>query len=227
MGDSQGKAFAPMSEMPMMHVQPMYPPQTMQPMQPLPMGAPTGQMVMGSAFGEVEEDSALLKTGTPHQAVHSMEIGCISHSIVLGIALGLQTSQETVVLLLIVFVFHQAMEGACLSSLIASLDSQAAKLFFITATAGSMPLGILIGVLIEQNAGDSEGLAPWTAAIQCIGGGMLVYCTFMGITAFDVQHPDFVGSSVVRTWSFVLFTLGAAAMTVLVVGELAGGGHGH
>ena len=163
LADPQGKAFAPMSAMP------MYPPQTMQPMQPLPMGAPTGQMVMGSAFGEVEEDSALLKTGTPHQAVHSLEIGCISHSIVLGIALGLQTSQETVVLLLIVFVLHQAMEGACLSSLIASLDSQAAKLFFVSATAGSMPLGILIGVLIEQNAGRRSRCLGYRAASRaCI-----------------------------------------------------------
>ena len=31
----------------------------------------------------------------------------------------------------------------------------------------------------------------------------------------------------VRIWSFVLFTLGAAAMTLLVLGEMAGGGHGH
>merc|ERR1719163_2302848 len=109
--------------------------QPMQPMYPMQPVAPAGQMVMGSAFGEVEEDSALLKTGTPAQAVHSMEIGCISHSIVLGIALGLQTSQDTVVLLLVVFLFHQAMEGACLSSLIASLTSQAMKFFFISATA--------------------------------------------------------------------------------------------
>ena len=110
--------------------------------------------VMGSGFGTVEEDSALLKMNTPAQAVHSMEIGCISHSIVLGIALGLQTDQKTVVLLLIVFLFHQAMEGACLSSLIASLKSQTMKIFFITATAGSMPLGILIGILIDQTAGE-------------------------------------------------------------------------
>ena len=141
----QDKALA--AAPPAMGMMPMYR------MQPMPMAVTTGQMVMGSAFGAVEEDSALLKTGTPHHAVHSMEIGCISHSIVLGIALGLENSQETVILLLIVFTFHQALEGCCLSSLIASLDGIAMKLFFVAATAGSMPLGIFIGILIEQNAG--------------------------------------------------------------------------
>jgi hypothetical protein len=40
-------------------------------------------------------------------------------------------------------------------------------------------------------AGDSaaKSLAPWTAGIQCLGGGMLIYCTFMGIMAYDVKHP--------------------------------------
>ena len=128
------------------------------------------QKVMGSGFGTVEEDSALLKMSTPAHAVHSMEIGCISHSIVLGIALGLQTEQQTVVLLLIVFLFHQAMEGACLSSLIASLKSQAMKMFFVSATAGSMPLGILIGILIEQTAGEpvtASGLLLRTDKSAC------------------------------------------------------------
>jgi len=186
-----------------------------------------GQMVVGTAFGSADEDSALMKTNTPARAVHSVEIGCIAHSIVLGIALGIQSDQQTATLLLIVFLIHQAMECLCLSSLIASLKNRTAQIFFIVATAVSMPIGIFIGIVIEQTAGDAAGLAPWTASIECIGGGMLVFCTFISIMANDIQHPDFVGSASVRWTSITLFIISAGAMSLLVLGELAGGGHAH
>ena len=101
---------------------------------------------------------------------------------------------------------------------------------------GSMPIGIFIGIVIEQtagepimcfhlvhvhtsyaltagdrcmhassdacdayskhgNSGDAAGLAPWTASIECIGGGMLVFCTFISIMANDIQHPVLFFSS--------------------------------
>ena len=41
------------------------------------------------------------------------------------------------------------------------------------------------------------------------------------------SSQEFVSSSTVRIVFVMLFMLGAAAMTVLVVGEMAGGGHAH
>jgi len=93
-------------------------------------------------------------------AVETIEIGCVCHSIILGITLGMQTEHRTAAVLLAVFLLHQLLESICLSHLIAGLASRAEKLVMIGMTAGSMPLGIVIGIIILQTADGEHSPAP-------------------------------------------------------------------
>ena len=63
-------------------------------------------------------------------------------------------------MLLAVFLLHQLLESICLSHLIAGLASRAEKLVMIGLTAGSMPLGIVIGIIILQTADGEHSPAP-------------------------------------------------------------------
>ena len=112
--------------------------------------------IFGAAFGTVPASDA--ESGAPNAissskiAVESMEVGCVAHSIVLGIALGLQTNMRVATVLLIVFVLHQLLEAICLSHLIASLKSRTQQLCFCAATILSMPAGIVTGLIIWRAA---------------------------------------------------------------------------
>ena len=60
-------------------------------------------------------------------AVESMEMGCVLHSIILGIALGMQTQTRTASVLLAVFLVHQLLEALSLGHLIAKRVSNTAR----------------------------------------------------------------------------------------------------
>jgi zinc transporter 1/2/3 len=94
-------------------------------------------------------------------AVESIEFGCVAHSIILGLSLGLQGELSTATNLLIVFLLHQLLEAICLSHLIASLQNRMEMIIMCTLTVGSMPVGIAIGIIISQSA-NGQHLAPYT-----------------------------------------------------------------
>jgi zinc transporter 1/2/3 len=123
-------------------------------------------------------------------AVESMEVGCVVHSIILGIALGMQTQARTASVLLAVFLVHQLLEALSLGHLIASLQQRTEAMVMISLTAASMPVGIVIGIVILHTIkGTPEHLNAITAAIACIAGGMLLYSSLVNIIAEDVKRP--------------------------------------
>jgi zinc transporter 1/2/3 len=85
-------------------------------------------------------------------AIESIEVGCVAHSIILGITLGLQTDLRTASVLLAVFLLHQLLEALCLSHLIASLKNRTEICIMFCLTVGSMPLGISIGLIVSESA---------------------------------------------------------------------------
>lgn len=116
-----------------------------------------------SASGDAAVDAKMGKTeiASTTSAVESIESGCVAHSVILGLSLGLQQSLSTATNLLIVFLLHQLLEAICLSHLIASLKRRCEAFFMCALTVASMPVGIAVGIIIEQSA-NGELLAPYT-----------------------------------------------------------------
>jgi len=151
----------------------------------------------GASFGahppavDVESEEAhRVVIASSRLAVESMEIGCVLHSIILGIALGMQTQTRTASVLLAVFLVHQLLEALSLGHLIASLQHRTEAMVMIALTAASMPVGIVIGIVVLHTIkGTPEHLNAITAAIACIAGGMLLYSSLINIIAEDVKRP--------------------------------------
>ena len=201
---------------------------------PLVVG-PYGTRVAGSAFGadqplKTDVESGKMSIMATRGTVESMEFGCVAHSVVLGLALGLQTNLYNATILLIVFIFHQLLESMCLSHLIASLENRTEAFIMVVVTTWSMPLGIIIGLIISysgNSAYNAKTQAPITSSIACIAGGMLLYSALINIIAEDMHRPEVKASNWLKRIMCISLLLGGASMSALAAGEVAGGGHLH
>merc|ERR1719409_274164 len=139
--------------------------------------------VQGSGFGGgnagADVEAAGLKAiSSNRSAVESIEAGCVAHSIVLGIALGMQTKMDTAVVLLIVFLIHQALEAVCLSHLIATLESRMEKMLMVGLTTCSMPFGIIVGIAVLESgnaAGAKKDMNATTGGFSCVARNAAVF----------------------------------------------------
>jgi len=131
-------------------------------MQDHPVGVPasihpkpqlSSSFVMGSRFGAGdEEQESVTAISSSSATVKKIEFGCVAHSIILGITLGLQTEKKNASLLLIVGLLCSLSEALCLSHLLASLHNRCEMFFMFGCTVGGMPFGIIIGLVVWQSA---------------------------------------------------------------------------
>jgi len=218
---SQGQIVHPQGQM-------MYPQSQM-------MMPPGGVMAVGNAFGADEAVASDVESGakaikSSRLTVESIEFGCVAHSVVLGLTLGLQTDLDGAITLLIVFLLHQALEAICLSHLIASLENRFEAIIMCVLTTSSMPIGITIGIIVSYSANSTKNadtMGPITSSIACIAGGMLLYSSLVNIIAEDVKRPSVVNNIALKRAMTFCLVLGASAMSALAAGEVANGGHAH
>jgi zinc transporter 1/2/3 len=162
--------------------------------------------------------------------IRSMEAGCIVHSLILGLALGLETDFNTLVILLTVFSVHQLLEGLALGYLISGIKSSLEKICAIVLTMISMPLGVAIGLLVSAFGDVSSANAtagPITACMSSIAGGLLLYTTLTNFTGEDVKRSDVLADGKLRAAMGLSFLVGLASMTAVSAGEVANGSHVH
>ena len=225
---SQGQIVHPQGQMMYPQSQMMYPQSQMS-------MAPGGVMAVGNAFGADEAVASDVESGakaikSSRLTVESIEFGCVAHSVVLGLTLGLQTDLDGAITLLIVFLLHQALEAICLSHLIASLENRFEAIIMCVLTTSSMPIGITIGIIVSYSANSTKNadtMGPITSSIACIAGGMLLYSSLVNIIAEDVKRPSVVNNIALKRAMTFCLVLGASAMSALAAGEVANGGHAH
>ena len=81
-----------------------------------------------------------------------LEIGIAAHSIIIGIALGIESGSEFTTLL-VALSFHQFFEGLALSTVVAEAKFKRpfAAIFTVIFYSLTTPLGIAIGIAIRQS----------------------------------------------------------------------------
>ena len=105
--------------------------------------------------------------------------------------------------------------------------SRTEQVLMILFTSGSLPIGAVIGIVIERTAEKPSSLFTWTSAISCIAGGMLLYSSLVDIVGEDVKLPIVKADKVLRFKMFAWMIAGCGAMTALSAGEIANGEHAH
>jgi zinc transporter 1/2/3 len=148
---------------------------------------------------------------------YSMEIGCVFHSVIIGVSIGVTTNTSLLVTLAAVMVFHQALEGLALGSVLALTQlSLLKKLSMAAVFALCMPFGIAVGLAIA--GGHDEGALPWLIAqgvLNGVSGGMLLYVSLYSLLAEEFSKTDLIYRPGVAALLAVAVLMGVGAMAVI------------
>ncbi|KAG2495362.1 hypothetical protein HYH03_006630 [Edaphochlamys debaryana] len=149
------------------------------------------------------------------------ELGCIFHSVIIGLSLGVnQTDLTEVRSLLIALAFHQWLEGIGLASVIVRGGFSRLKgCGMVLAYALTCPAGIAIGIAVAASYDPESELAlGLQGAFNGVSGGMLLYISLVQLVAEDMSLmlPG-RNSALIRMGCFTALATGAAAMCILAI----------
>lgn len=148
-----------------------------------------------------------------------LEIGIASHSIIIGIALGVASGAEFISLL-IALSFHQFFEGLALGSTIADakFKSNLKSILMASVYGITTPLGIGIGIAIHTVyvPNSVEGLLA-TGILDAMSGGILIYTALVEFLTPELTNSkDFRDSSVLfKGLQLLALYLGVALMAFI------------
>ncbi|PNW73817.1 hypothetical protein CHLRE_13g573950v5 [Chlamydomonas reinhardtii] len=154
---------------------------------------------------------------------YMFELGCVFHSIIIGISLGVNTTGLVEVrALLIALSFHQFLEGISLASvLLRSGFSTRKGVTMILIYSLTCPVGIAVGMAIASSYdAESEAARAVQGTLNGVSGGMLLYISLVQLVAEDMGR--FVpgsrsGGASARLLSFLALFLGASSMCILAI----------
>mmetsp|Transcript_8449 Transcript_8449/g.52842 ORF Transcript_8449/g.52842 Transcript_8449/m.52842 type:complete len:340 (-) Transcript_8449:110-1129(-) len=168
--------------------------------------------------GDIPSEASL---DVKRAAVTFIEVSVCTHSVPVGLALGLENA-ENFVSLFIAIIFHQVLEGLGIGA--AVVDAQyplrnhimLAGFFGITA-----PLGIVIGIVLHHSLNqNSSGYLIGLGSINAFAGGLLIYVAFEHMNAFRSKGKWMRSQG----WQVQAVCVGAfvlAGALMLVVGKYA------
>ena len=127
---------------------------------------------------------------------HTVEMGIVVHTVVLGITVGMWTESRVALIgFMIAMVFHQFFEGISLSvCILAAGDSISTckKLSLASVFALSFPLSICLGIGLNYSWVDDYAKELVSAALGAVSGGMLVYMGLISLMAEDFLLSEYV-----------------------------------
>ncbi|KAJ3098332.1 high-affinity Zn(2+) transporter zrt1 [Phlyctochytrium planicorne] len=180
----------------------------------------TPQMMAELHTGPLSDDHGhhLILLKEKRVTTYILELGIATHSIIIGLALGVTRGPEAKTLFA-ALVFHQFFEGIALSTVV--METQFRRLavtwgmvlFYVLTT----PIGILIGIAINSsyNANARSSLIS-QGILEALAAGILAYDALVNIIFLHFQSSDVkkmrgwrVGMQVLCLW------LGATGMAII------------
>ncbi|CAN8327128.1 unnamed protein product [Cochlearia groenlandica] len=169
----------------------------------------------GHDHGDVGLDS-----GVRHVVVSQiLEMGIVSHSIIIGISLGVSHSPCTIRPLLVALSFHQFFEGFALGGCVAEANltprGSAIMAFFFTITT---PIGVALGTAVASSY-NSYSVAALVAegVLDSLSAGILVYMALVDLIAADFLSKKMSVDFKVQIVSYCFLFLGAGMMSSLAI----------
>ncbi|MCL7040276.1 hypothetical protein MKW94_030851 [Papaver nudicaule] len=168
------------------------------------------------AFGD-EDDMA---DGVRHVVVSQiLELGIVSHSVIIGLSLGVSHSPCTIRPLLAALSFHQFFEGFALGGCIsqASLKKMSTILmafFFAVTTPAGIGMGSAIASFYNS---DSPRALVVEGILDSISAGILVYMALVDLIAADFLSKRMRCNSKLQIISYFALFAGALSMSSLAI----------
>eukprot|EP00798_Chlamydomonas_sp_ICE-L_P014510 gene14510-20538_t len=161
------------------------------------------------------------KTGALKQQVsaYMFELGCVTHSFIIGLMLGTQVTNKTKVsALVIALCFHQAIEGLSLGNSVGTAGFSRLKSFsMVFFYALTVPIGTAVGIAV---ASSYDGQSITAIAVQgvfnCLSGGMLLYIALVQLLGDEFRSDDKQPVSIhVRLGTYAALISGLLCMCVV------------
>ncbi|KAH6564610.1 hypothetical protein BASA50_008587 [Batrachochytrium salamandrivorans] len=160
---------------------------------------------------------ALMRLSEKQLMVYLLELGIASHSIIIGVTLGIVTDEFKT--LLIALCFHQFFEGLALSAIVVEADFKkwtmsAPMVLFYTLTT---PIGITIGILVREfyNANGTSTLLS-TGILDAVSAGILAYDALVNVIYPHFSAESFNNESpMMKATQLCTMYAGCAAMSVI------------
>eukprot|EP00798_Chlamydomonas_sp_ICE-L_P027974 gene27974-8859_t len=153
-------------------------------------------------------------------AAYMFEFGCVAHSFIIGLSLGVTVDgRSQVVALLIALSFHQGLEGLGLGSVVTQAGFSRLKgILMVVAYSLTAPAGVAIGIVVANtyNAETNVAIAV-QGTLNCISGGMLLYVSLIQLIAEDFSREDLTNptSISVKLCTYAALVFGAFCMCLL------------
>lgn len=148
-----------------------------------------------------------------------LELGILTHSVIIGVSLGVSQSPCTIRPLFAALSFHQLFEGFALGGCISQASfksfSAAAMALCFTITT---PLGIGVGTGIASGYdSNSRGALIVEGMFDSVSAGILIYMALVDLIAADFLGKHIVRNRMLQVLSYASLFFGAASMSGLAV----------
>ncbi|EEF45783.1 zinc/iron transporter, putative [Ricinus communis] len=171
----------------------------------------------GHGFGDGNGDE---ESGLRHVVVSQvLELGIVSHSVIIGLSLGVSESPCTIRPLIAALSFHQFFEGFALGGCISqaqfkTLSATLMACFFAITT----PTGIGIGTAIASFYNPhSQGALIAEGILDSLSAGILVYMALVDLVAADFLSKRMSCNFRLQVVSYFMLFLGAGMMAALAI----------
>ncbi|XP_008782534.2 zinc transporter 10-like [Phoenix dactylifera] len=171
-----------------------------------------------AAHGEV--DGGGVSSHVRHVVVSQiLELGIVSHSVTIGLSLGVSQNPCTIRPLIAALSFHQFFEGFALGAYISqarfsSLKEAVMACFFALTTPGGIGLGLSAASFYDP---DSPTAMAAEGLLDSISAGILIYMALVDLVAADFLDRLKNGSTSLRVGSYIALFLGAGLMSLLAL----------
>ncbi|KAJ3188886.1 high-affinity Zn(2+) transporter zrt1 [Gaertneriomyces sp. JEL0708] len=174
---------------------------------------------------EAHVHSLMLVPGEKNLPIYLLELGIASHSIIIGIALGLAASEFKG--LLIALCFHQFFEGLALSTVVMDADfhKRFIATFMVVFYSFTTPIGVSIGIALHEGLADHlhhdmATLVVVTGVLDAVGAGILLYDAVANIVVPHFGGERFKAAPARTQWVHMM-GLWAGALVMAVLGRWA------
>uniref|UniRef100_A0A383V3N2 Zinc/iron permease n=1 Tax=Tetradesmus obliquus TaxID=3088 RepID=A0A383V3N2_TETOB len=171
-----------------------------------------------NASGWISSAAAPMRDLRQCVTAYTMELGCIFHSVIIGVGVGVVTQdRQLVTTLMIALAIHQGLEALALGSVLAltsfSLPKKVVMLLLYSMTT---PIGIAVGIAISSSYDpESTTSRAVQGTLNGVSGGMLLYIAMFQLIAEEFSREDMLVRPGLRLGMYGALCAGAAVMCIL------------
>lgn len=175
--------------------------------------------IVAVSLEDEEEGKRLEKEGHAFIKAIVMDASIAVHSVIIGIALGINTSYSSIATLTVAYVFHQGFEGIGLGVAIACsgltrLQKALLALIFCFTT----PIGIAVGAGISSTYNENAAGNLYARGIlNALASGNLIYVALVEMMVDDLNDPAVKDRPLFKAGMLFAVALGAAALAIIAI----------